>query len=300
MCVCSRLHFWTVCVSCVCSTLGPGTSLMPPLSQFLTSLLKNMLIQTKPLLSPLLLRFLLGRDRRRHSFITHSPDVWFSSSSLFFLFQSLFYYSKSSLSPTDFHERGRGKLSIGRSWSVPASSVFLVGSLEEMAAASTHGVSQQKAPASFNQSLVQPQLLSYTLSNNVKVSLRGRVDFLFLNDSGYKCFCFTWCSEKHPGGREQDQQQSCLTVVEKRVKMVEPSIKFYIAIPIMSHMFYLIFRRRAFILMDGSFTVWLEVCCCLRKPVSEAGQKIPALTPKRMKEAFFQMQHIEIPRIWLF
>lgn len=35
-----------VCVSCVCSALSPGTSVMPPLSQFLTSLLKNMLIQT--------------------------------------------------------------------------------------------------------------------------------------------------------------------------------------------------------------------------------------------------------------
>lgn len=30
-----------VCVSCVCSTLSPGTSAMPPLSQFLTSLLKK-------------------------------------------------------------------------------------------------------------------------------------------------------------------------------------------------------------------------------------------------------------------
>lgn len=139
-----------VCVSCVCSTLSPGTSAMPPLSQFLTSLLKNMLIQTKPLLSPLLLGFLLGMDWRRHTFITHSQDVWFSTSLLlFFLFQTLFYYSKSSLSPTDFHERWRGKLSIGGSWSTPVSSVFLyraanVGSLEEIAAASTHGVSQQK------------------------------------------------------------------------------------------------------------------------------------------------------------
>lgn len=67
----------------------------------------------------------------------------------FFLFQTLFYYSKSSLSPTDFHEIWRGKLSIGCSWSIPVSSVFLyctanVGSLEEIAAASTHGVSQQK------------------------------------------------------------------------------------------------------------------------------------------------------------
>lgn len=39
--VCAR-----VCVSCVCSTLSPGTSAMPPLSQFLASPLKNMLIQT--------------------------------------------------------------------------------------------------------------------------------------------------------------------------------------------------------------------------------------------------------------
>lgn len=75
-----------VCVSCVCSTLSPGTSAMPPLSQFLTSLLKNMLIQTKPLLSPLLLGFLLGMDWRRHTFITHSQDVWFSTSLLLFFF----------------------------------------------------------------------------------------------------------------------------------------------------------------------------------------------------------------------
>lgn len=142
-----------VCVSCVCSTPSPGTSAMPPLSQFLTSLLKNMLIQTKPLLSPLLLGVLLGMDWRRHTFITHSQDVWFSTLLFilfFILFQTLFYYSKSSLSPTDFHERWRGKLSIGSSWSIAVSSVFLycaanVGSLEEMAAASTHGVSQQKA-----------------------------------------------------------------------------------------------------------------------------------------------------------
>ena len=40
------LAFLYVCVSCVCSALSPGTSAMPPLSQFLTSLLKNMLIQT--------------------------------------------------------------------------------------------------------------------------------------------------------------------------------------------------------------------------------------------------------------
>lgn len=46
MCVCSRLAFLYLCVSCVCSTLSPGTSAMPPLSQFLTSLSKNMLIQT--------------------------------------------------------------------------------------------------------------------------------------------------------------------------------------------------------------------------------------------------------------
>lgn len=45
-CVCLRLHFLYLCVSCVCSVLSPGTSAMPPLSQFLTSLLKNMLIQT--------------------------------------------------------------------------------------------------------------------------------------------------------------------------------------------------------------------------------------------------------------
>ncbi len=42
MCVCSHLHFCIcVCVSCVCSALSPGTSAMPPVSQFLTSLLKT-------------------------------------------------------------------------------------------------------------------------------------------------------------------------------------------------------------------------------------------------------------------
>lgn len=58
MCVCSRLAFLYLCVSCVCSTLSPGTSAMPPLSQFLTSLSKNMLIQTNLLF--LLLRLLLS------------------------------------------------------------------------------------------------------------------------------------------------------------------------------------------------------------------------------------------------
>lgn len=114
-----------VCVSCVCSTLSPGTSAMPPLSQFLTSLLKNMLIQTKPLLSPLPLTFLLGMDWRRHTFITHSQDVWFSTSLLLFFYFKLYFTIPNHLFPllTSTREK-RGKLSIGSSWSIPVSSVF--------------------------------------------------------------------------------------------------------------------------------------------------------------------------------
>lgn len=43
--------FVLVCgyVSCACSTWSPGTSVVPPVSQFLTSRLENMLIQTNPL-----------------------------------------------------------------------------------------------------------------------------------------------------------------------------------------------------------------------------------------------------------
>lgn len=140
-----------VCVSRVCRAPSPGTSAMPPLSQFLTSVLKkkNMLIQTKPLLSPLLLTFLLGMDWRRHAFITHSQDVWFST--LFFLSQTLFYYSKSSLSPSwlpremkrEVVNRSRLKSSCFFRVSLLHSKCGLPG---ETAAASTHGVSQQKAP----------------------------------------------------------------------------------------------------------------------------------------------------------
>lgn len=126
-----------VCVSCVCSTLSPGTSVMPPLSQFLTSLLKKMLIQTKPLLSPLLLIFLLGMDWRRHTFITQSQDVWFSTSLLLFFYFKLYFTIPNHLfPPTGFHERWSGELSIETSWSILVSSVFLyctanIGSLEK-------------------------------------------------------------------------------------------------------------------------------------------------------------------------
>lgn len=126
-----------VCVSCVCSTLSPGTSAMPPLSQFLTFVLKKHVDSDKT--SPLSSAPQIPHGDGLEETCVHHPQpgclIFHFTSLLFFLFQTLFYYSKSSLSPTDFHRRWRGKLSIGTSWSLPVSSVFLyctanVGSLE--------------------------------------------------------------------------------------------------------------------------------------------------------------------------
>lgn len=110
-CICVSL-----CVSCVCSTLSPGTSAMPPLSQFLASLLKNMLIQTNLLflLCSSLPSSSLGMDWMRHTTTAnvhhHSQGVWFSSS--FFDFISLFWIISF---PTEFQQKGRRSLSIRNS-----------------------------------------------------------------------------------------------------------------------------------------------------------------------------------------
>lgn len=122
------LAFLYVCVSCVCSALSPGTSAMPPLSQFLTSLLKNMLIQTN-------LLFLLcsshpprsswdGLEETYNYSRRSSPTARVFDFPLPFFSFTLFYYSKSSLSPTDFHKKLRGSLSIGNSWSKTVSCVL--------------------------------------------------------------------------------------------------------------------------------------------------------------------------------
>lgn len=147
------LAFLYLCVSCVCSALSPGTSAMPPLSQFLTSLLKNMLIQTN-------LLFLLcsshppqsSWDGLEETYV-HHPQPWcliFNFPSFSYFFSTSCYYSKSSLSPTDFNERRWGNLSIGNSWSMPFSCVTLLHRKcrlpGEMAGVSTHGGSHQKVP----------------------------------------------------------------------------------------------------------------------------------------------------------
>lgn len=90
---------------CVCSALSPGTSAMPPLSQFLTSLLKNMLIQKN-----LLFLFFSshppssswdGLEETRSSPTARVFD--FPLPFFFFNFILLFQIISSPL--TDFHER---------------------------------------------------------------------------------------------------------------------------------------------------------------------------------------------------
>lgn len=82
-----------VCVSCVCSALSPGTSAMPPLSQFLASLLKNMLIQTNLLflLCSSLPSSSLGMDWIRHTTTAnvHHPQP----GCLIFLFLFWLYFT---------------------------------------------------------------------------------------------------------------------------------------------------------------------------------------------------------------
>lgn len=119
MCVCSRWQL-CVCVSCVCSTLSPGTSAMPPLSQFLTSPLKNMLIQTNLLFllsSPLFswdgLEETYNHSRRS------SPTARAFDFLLPFFLRLYFTIPNHLFPPTDFHEKRWGNLSIG-SWCVPA------------------------------------------------------------------------------------------------------------------------------------------------------------------------------------
>lgn len=139
-CVCSRLHFLCLCVSCVCSVLSPGTSAMPPLSQFLTSLLKNMLIQTNlPFLlsSPILLLGWTGRDRR-----SSLTARLFDFSLPFFSFFILLFQIISS--PNRLHERWWGSMEA-------ISYVLLyctanVGSWEKIIIATAHGGSHQKVP----------------------------------------------------------------------------------------------------------------------------------------------------------
>lgn len=101
VCLFTLLHAH-MCVSCVCSATSPGTSAMPPLSQFFTSPLKNMLIQTNllfPLSPP-------GMDRRRCSTAAHVHHP--QPACLIFHFPpffTLFYYFKSSLPPTDCYKK---------------------------------------------------------------------------------------------------------------------------------------------------------------------------------------------------
>lgn len=142
-------NFAFVCVSCVCSTLSPGTSAMPPLSQFLTSLLKKYVDSDKT--SPLLLRFLMGVDWSRHVFITHSQDVWFSTS-LFLFFISNFILLFQIISFPNWLPWEMKRKVVNRN-QLKSSCFFCVSLLHSkcrlprgMAAASTHGISQQKAP----------------------------------------------------------------------------------------------------------------------------------------------------------
>lgn len=87
-CICVSL-----CVSCVRSALSPGTSAMPPLSQFLASLLKNMLIQTNLLflLCSSLPFSSLGMDWMRHTTTAnvHHPQP----GCLIFLFLFWLYFT---------------------------------------------------------------------------------------------------------------------------------------------------------------------------------------------------------------
>lgn len=87
-----------VCVSSVCSTLSQGTSAMPPLSQFLTSLLKSMLIQTNFLF--LFCSSWDGLEERYNHSSCSSPTVF--DFLLPFPPYTLFCNSKSSLPPIDF------------------------------------------------------------------------------------------------------------------------------------------------------------------------------------------------------
>lgn len=155
--------FVRVCISAfvrasrVCSAPSPGTSAMPPLSQFLTSVLKKNPPKKKTCWFRQNLSSLLcsscsswgwtGGDMRS------SPTARMFDFPLFFFFsfQTLFYYSKSSLSPKWLPLEMKREV-VNRS-QLKSSCFFRVSFLHskcrlpgETAAASTHGVSQQKAP----------------------------------------------------------------------------------------------------------------------------------------------------------
>lgn len=140
-----------VCVSRVCSAPRPGTSAMPPLSQFLTSVLKKT-CGFRQNLSSLLCSSHSSRGRTEGDARSSPTARMFDFSTLFFfLSPTLFYYSKSSLSPNwlpremkrEVVNRSRLKSSCFFRVSLPHGECRLPG---ETAAASTHGVSQQTAP----------------------------------------------------------------------------------------------------------------------------------------------------------
>lgn len=92
----------SVCVSRVCSAPSPGTSAMPPLSQFLASVLKkNMLIQTKPLRSP---RLPPG-DGLEETRVHHPPPGCLIFHFFFFHPKLYFTIPNHLFPPTDFHGR---------------------------------------------------------------------------------------------------------------------------------------------------------------------------------------------------
>lgn len=162
---------------CVCSALSPGTSAMPPLSQFLTSLLKNMLIQKKPSSSsssPLIPQVPLGMDLEE---TRSSPTARVFDFALPLFFLTLFYYSKSSLPPRLTSTRDdEENLSIGNNWSVPFSRVSLLRGKymlpAEIVSISKRGGGHQKKSHVSTPSISRAAGAAEadSLSNDVKVS----------------------------------------------------------------------------------------------------------------------------------
>lgn len=116
-----------VCVSRVCRAPSPGTSAMPPLSQFLTSVLKKKHVdsdKTSPLSSA---PHVPPGDGLEETRVHHPQPGCLISHSFFIIFYPKLYFTIPNhlFPPTDFHGRWRGKLSIGAGWSLPVSSVFL-------------------------------------------------------------------------------------------------------------------------------------------------------------------------------